>query len=238
MDERLRRYLDSVFSPYEDLKQIQELKEELLYDLQEKLSDLKKEGYDDEAAYLLTIESIGEISELIESINSQTVKLQQKVGMDFSKSNLQNSDFTSTSVDDGQFNYSNLQGSDFSYSDLTNSSFKCSSLDQVNFTGANLSGAQIVKSSVRKAIFTDCIFENTIFKSSDFSGVSFDNLTFNGVVFDYAGLRKTTFRNAVFNNVSFKTDVKKTIFDGATMDKLTYALLKSNKADLSNVTVR
>lgn len=238
MNERLRRYLDSVFSPYEDLKQIQELKEELLYDLQEKLSDLKKEGYDDEAAYLLTIESIGEISELIESINSQTVQLQQKVGMDFSKSNLENSDFKSTSVHDGQFNYSNLKGSDFSYSDLTNSSFKCSSLDQVNFTGANLSGAQIVKSSARKAIFTDCIFENTSFKSSDFSGVSFDNLTFNGVVFDYAGLRKTSFRNAVFNNVSFKTDVKKTIFDGATMDKLTYALLKSYKADLSNVTVR
>ena len=32
-------------------------------------------------------------------------------------------------------------------------------------------------------------------------------------------------------------NVKKAIFDGATMDKLTYAVLKGSKANLTNVTV-
>jgi hypothetical protein len=36
---------------------------------------------------------------------------------------------------------------------------------------------------------------------------------------------------------SFKTDVRKAIFDGARMDKATYALLKGYKANLAQVTV-
>lgn len=237
MKDKLKQYLDSVFSPYEDLKQVSELKEELLHDLQEKLTDLKREGYNDEAAYHMTIDSIGEISELIESINAKTRQIQQIVGMDFSKSDLQNSDFKATTVHDGKFNYSNLQGSDFSYSDLTNSSFKCSNLGNTTFYGANLTGAQLVKSSLKGAVFKDCVFDRTHFKFSELTGVCFDNQTFNGTVFDYAGLYKTSFRNATFKNVSFKTDVKKAIFDGAKMDKPTYALLKGYKADLTNVTV-
>jgi uncharacterized protein YjbI with pentapeptide repeats len=69
-------------------------------------------------------------------------------------------------------------------------------------------------------------------------GVCFDNQTFIGTSFNNTALNGTSFKNSIFRNVSFK-DVyaKKAIFDGATMDKLTYAVLKSNKADLTNVTV-
>lgn len=38
-------------------------------------------------------------------------------------------------------------------------------------------------------------------------------------------------------DVIFKTNVKKAIFDGAIMDKLTYAVLKGNNANLTNVTI-
>lgn len=59
----------------------------------------------------------------------------------------------------------------------------------------------------------------------------------NGTIFDYSGLKGTSFKNAILRNVSFKTEVKKAIFDGATMDKLTYAILKGFKAKLDNVTI-
>jgi uncharacterized protein YjbI with pentapeptide repeats len=237
MNEKLIKYLDGVFSPYEDLHAVKELKEELFNDLQEKLSDLKNQGYDDEAAYRLTISSIGDVSEIIESITSKTRELQQKVGMDFSKINLQNSDFKKVKVHDGKFNYSALKGSDFSGSHLTNSSFKCSDLSNVRFDDADLTGAKLVKSNLKDASFKGCVLDNTDFSSSDLSGLCFDNLTFNGTIFDYSGLKGTSFRNANFRNVTFKTDVKKAIFDGATMDKLTYAVLKGNNANLTNVTV-
>jgi BTB/POZ domain-containing protein KCTD9 len=40
-------------------------------------------------------------------------------------------------------------------------------------------------------------------------------------------MKGTSFRNAVLMSVTIKSDVKKVIFDGASMDKLTYALLKA-----------
>lgn len=237
MNEKLKRYLDDVFSKYEDLTPIRELKDELYQDLQEKMNDLQSEGYDEEAAFHRTVDSIGEISELIETIHAKTRELQQIVGMDLSKSNLQKSDFKSVSIHGGKFNYSNLQESDFSYSDLTICTFKCSNLDNSKFDGANLTGAEFNKSNLKGASFKGAILDNTVFKYSELAGVCFDNQTLEGTVFDYSGLRGTSFRNAVFRNCSFKTDVKKAIFDGARMDKVTYAILKGYKANLANVTV-
>jgi len=47
-----------------------------------------------------------------------------------------------------------------------------------------------------------------------------------------------SFRNSVLQNVSFRNvKVQKAIFDGATMDKVTYAALKGYSAKLTNVTV-
>ncbi|TBL77252.1 pentapeptide repeat-containing protein [Paenibacillus thalictri] len=237
MSIKLKQYLDDVFAKYEDSRPILELKDELYQDLQEKLNDLKSEGYDEDAAFHRTVNSIGEISELIETIHAKTRELQQIVGMDFSKSNLQNSDLKSVKIHEGKFNYSNLQGSDFSHSDLTNSSFKCSNLDNSKFDGADLTGAEFNKSNLKGASFKNTILNHTVFKYSELAGVVFDHQSFEGTVFDYSGLKGTSFRGAVFKNVSFKTEVKKAIFDGAVMDKPTYAILKGYKANLTNVTV-
>ncbi|WP_409275007.1 pentapeptide repeat-containing protein [Neobacillus sp. SCS-31] len=237
MSEKLKTYLDGIFSPYEDIKAIKEIKQELYQNLLEKMDDLKKEGLPEEIAYHKTIDSIGDISEIVEAIHDKTRELQQRAGMDLSKSNMPNSDFSAVKVHDGKFNYSNLQGSDFTGSDLSNSTFKCSNLDKAIFDRANLRGAKLNKSNLDGASFKEAILDDTDFSYSNLSGVCFDNQTFNGTIFNDAGLKGTSFKNAVFRNVSFKTNVKKAVFDGATMDKLTYAILKGNKANLDNVTV-
>ena len=237
MNEKLMKYLDGVFSPYEDLHGVKELKEELFNDLHEELIDLKNQGYDDETAYRMTIDSIGDISEIIESITEKTRELKQTMLTDFSKTNLQNSDFKGVKVHDGKFNYSALKGSDFSDSDLRNSSFKGSDLTNVRFDGADLTEAKIIKSALKDATFNNYTFNNTDFIYSDLSGLCFDHQTFNGTTFDSSGLKGTSFKDAIFRNVSFKTKAKDAIFDGATMDKLTYAVLKGSKANLTNVTV-
>jgi uncharacterized protein YjbI with pentapeptide repeats len=77
-----------------------------------------------------------------------------------------------------------------------------------------------------------------------------DGLTFIGVKFDRSALNEATFKGATLKNVSFHSAftwttwskkyyraIKTINFDGATMDKLTYAALKGMEADLSNVTV-
>ena len=62
--------------------------------------------------------------------------------------------------------------------------------------------------------------------------------------FDKAALDGVTFRGATLRDVSFRawsrkyrTAIRTVVFDGARMDKLTYAGLKGMGADLSNVTV-
>ena len=112
MNDKLMKFLDGVFLPYEDLQPVKELKEELSNDLQEKLSDLKNQGYYEVTAYSVTIDSIGDVSELIGSIAAKTKQLQQMVNKDFSNINLQNSDFKNnkyTSIENSSVEVENIE---------------------------------------------------------------------------------------------------------------------------------
>jgi hypothetical protein len=51
-----------------------------------------------------------------------------------------------------------------------------------------------------------------------------------------SALNEVTFRGAILKNVSIRA-IKVIYFDGAIMDKLTYAALKGMEADLSKVTI-
>lgn len=69
MIEQIRAYVNGIFAPYKGLKSANELKEELIQSLSEKYNDFKQQGYTDEESYKWTIDSIGDVSELVESID-------------------------------------------------------------------------------------------------------------------------------------------------------------------------
>ena len=79
MNKKIKRYLDEIFKPYEDSNTIKELKEELLANMQEKYNDLLKEVLNEDSAFQKTIDSLGDISEIIESISDKAKELHQKV---------------------------------------------------------------------------------------------------------------------------------------------------------------
>ncbi len=237
MDETFSQYLDRLFAPYEDTSAVNDLKEELLHDLDEKYRDFKNQGYDEETAQRMTIGSIGDVSEIMESISAKTKELLQVARKNFAAKDLHNSDLRGLAIRDGKFNSSSLRGSDFSGSDLTRSSFKWCDLRDVRFDGATLTDVIFTGADLRGASFTGCVLDRTNFKQCEMTGVSFDNLTLVETNFDQAQVKGTTFRNATLRNVAFETEVKKANFDQATMDKLTYAMLKSYGADLTGVRV-
>ncbi|MGE5391767.1 MAG: pentapeptide repeat-containing protein, partial [Deltaproteobacteria bacterium] len=82
---------------------------------------------------------------------------------------------------------------------------------------------------------------------SDLRGQCFNGQTFINVKFEKAALNEATFNGATLKNVSFLAAytlskkyyraIKTICFDGAMMDKLTYAALKGMEADLSKVTI-
>jgi len=290
MNEKINQYLNGVFAPYDGVKSVAELKADLLSDLQERFRELKAEGKDDETAFAMTIDSIGDIEQTVQEVANLSRSLERQVLTNFSASNLPESDFAGVKAHKGKFEASMLHGSDFSGADLTGSSFKASDVREANFDGTNLTDCtlyvsdftdasfnktilvrtefntsdltrakfrdvklidvKLTMTDLRETIFENCIFSGVDFKYTDLRGLCLDGQTFIGVKFDNASLNEASFKGATFKNVSFLAAVTwhtwskkhyraiKTInFEGATMDKLTYATLKGLDADLSKVTV-
>ena len=290
MNEKISQYLNGVFAPYDGVKSVAELKVDLLSDLQERFRELKAEGKDDETAFEMTIDSIGDIEQTVQEVANLSRSLERQVLTNFSASNLPESDFAGVTARKGKFEASALRGSNFAGADLTGSSFKASDMREVNFDGTNLTDCSLYVSDLTGASFNKTILLRTEFSTSDLTGAKFidvklvdtklnmtdltktvfENCTFNGVDFKYCDMRglcldgfsfigvkfentslnEATFKGATLRNVSFlapftwSTWTKKfyralkTInFDGAMMDKLTYATLKGLGVDLSNVTV-
>jgi uncharacterized protein YjbI with pentapeptide repeats len=290
MNEKLTQYLNGVFAPYEGVKSVAELKADLLSDLQERFQELKAQGKDDETAFAMTVDSIGDIEGTVQEMANLSRSLERQVHINFSANNLPKSDFAGVSVHQGKFEASALESSDFAGADLTGSLFKASDLREANFDGTDLTGCtfsvsdltgasfkktilvrtefntsdltratfhdvklvdvRLTMTDLRETIFENCIFSGVDFKYADLRGQCFDGQTFIGVKFDNTALNEVTFKGATLKNVSFVAAVTwtswskkyyraiKTIsFDGATMDKLTYATLKGMQADLSKVTV-
>ena len=290
MNEKLTDYLNGVFAPYDGVKSVAELKADLLSDLQERFRELKAEGKDDETAFEMTIDSIGDIEQTVQDVANLSRSLERQVLTNFSASNLPESDFAGVTTHKGKFDASALRGSNFSGADLTGSSFKASDMVEANFDGTNLTDcnfyvtdlaeasfkkailvrtefstsgldgakftdvklvdAKLTMIDLTKTVFENCTFEGVDFKYCDLRGMSLDGLTFIGVRFDKSTLNEVTFKGATLKNVAFIAAttwtswskkyyraIKTICFDGARMDKLTYASLKGLEADLSKVTV-
>ncbi len=290
MNEKITNYLNGIFAPYDGIKSVAELHADLLADLQERFRELVSEGKDDDTAFQMTIESIGDIEQTLKEVANHSPSPERKVLTSFSASNLPQSDFAGVTAHKGKFEASMLQGADFADADLTGSSFKVSDVREANFDRANLTdcvlstndltGASFNKTilvrtefsmsdltgvkftdvkfvdvkltmtELSKTVFENCSFDGVDFKYCDLQGMCLDGLTFIGVQFHKTALNETSFKGATLRNVSFLAPftwtswskkyiraIKTISFDGATMDKLTYAALKGMEADLSKVTV-
>ncbi|MEG2216975.1 MAG: permease prefix domain 1-containing protein [Clostridia bacterium] len=71
MNEKLRQHIDKLFSDAPQTVKMVELKEEMLQNLTDKYNDLIAEGKAEEAAFNIAVASIGEVSELLKSMQTQ-----------------------------------------------------------------------------------------------------------------------------------------------------------------------
>lgn len=72
MEDKLRAHMDHLFQEVPPTKKAVELKEEILQNLVDKYHDLINEGKSEEAAYNIAVASIGDISEILESLKENT----------------------------------------------------------------------------------------------------------------------------------------------------------------------
>jgi uncharacterized protein YjbI with pentapeptide repeats len=175
-------------------------------------------------------------------------------GSDFSHANLAGSSFRMSEVADVNFDGANLTDANMSMSDLARASFRGSVLVRTDFNMSGLTETRFADvafmdvkfrtTDLRRTVFEHCAFTGVDFTHSDLRGLNLDGATLTSVKLDTAALEGVTFRGATLRDVSFRVSrwknrdaIRKVDFDGARMDKLTYAGLKAMGADLSNATV-
>jgi len=175
-------------------------------------------------------------------------------GADFSNADLTGSTFKASDVADANFDGANLTDVTLTTVELARASFRGSILVRTDFSTSGLvdtrfsdvafTDVKFRMTDLRRTVFENCTFTGVDFTQSDLRGMNLDGAAFSGVKFDKAALHGVTFRGATFRDVSFRAwtwkyrnAIKTVDFDGARMDKLTYAGLKGLGANLSNVTV-
>ncbi len=234
MNEKLANYLNGVFAPYDGVKSVDELKADLLSDLQERFRELKAEGKDDETAFQMTIDSIGDIEQTVREAAGLSRSLERQLLINFSASNLPKSDFAGVTAHKGRFEASNLRGSDFSGADLTGSSFKASEVREANFDGANLTDCNFYTVDLADASFNKSILVRTEFKVSGMVGAKFVNVKLIDVKLTMCDLRKTVFERCIFTGVDFKySDLR-----GLPLEGHTFVGVKFGEAALNEVTFK
>ena len=234
MNEKLNQYLNGVFAPYDGVKSVAELKADLLADLHERFRDLKAEGKDEETAFQMTIDSIGDIEETVREAAGLTRSLERQLLINFSASNLPKSDFAGVTAHKAKFEASELHGSDFSGSDLTGSSFKASDVGEANFDGANLTDCSFYVSDLAGASFKKTILMRTEFSTSVLTGAKFTDAKLVDTKLNMTDLTKTVFENCTFDGVDFKyCDLR-----GQCLDGLAFIGVKFDRSTLNEATFK
>ena len=176
----------------------------------------------------------------------------------FSSSNMQRCLFIGSDMSGLLLNGNNIDGCDFTDSDISNSQIQGSNLGVNLFKNCSLKETEFSKSNINACDFSDADFTKATFRASNFmkntiakakwnrtsfiemqiqdivfegtlDGCFFENCAFYGVKFQNATLINTFFKNnKKFNRVQF-IDCK--------VDKITYAFLKTNQANMTGITL-
>jgi uncharacterized protein YjbI with pentapeptide repeats len=168
-------------------------------------------------------------------------------GSSFKTSDVRKDNFDGANLTDCKFNTLDLADASFNKTILVRTEFSTVGLDRAKFIDVKLTDVKLIVSDLRKTVFERCIFNGVDFKHSDLRGLCLDGQTFIGVKFEGTALNEVTFKGTTLKNVSFRSPyaltnkyyraLKTISFEGAMMDKLTYAMLKGLGVDLSKVTV-
>jgi uncharacterized protein YjbI with pentapeptide repeats len=239
MNEKLTNYVDGVFAPYDEIKSVSELKADLLTDLDERFHELIAEGKDEDAAFIITIESIGDIEQTVQEVANLSHSLERRVFTNFSASNLPKTDFSGVVARKGKFNSSALRGSNFAAADLTGSTFYSSDVREANFDGTNLTDCNMTTSDLSNCSFNKTILVRTDFSTSGLAGSRFIDVKFVDCKLNMTDLRKAVFLNCSFNGVTFKyADLRDMNFDGQTFIGVTFDKSALNDTSFRGATLK
>lgn len=180
----------------------------------------------------------------------------KKLHEKFNSSNISNCKFESADLSGIQLSSNNVESCDFKNANFSRSTIHNSNLDKNNYQHCNLQETAFTKSNIGKCDFTEADLTKAVFKFDNFSqnimqnvvlnGTSFISIAMEDIVlegnienchFEDCSFYGVTFQNAILTNTFFKNNrkMKKVEFINCKVDKITYAFLKTNQADMTGI---
>jgi len=176
----------------------------------------------------------------------------------FSSSNMLNCQFIGSEMSGLILKNNNVERCDFTDSDISKSNIQNSNLTNNHFNNCSLVETEFTGSYIKNCDFADADFTNAKFKSSGLENSTITNtlwtltsfidtylgdITFEGILeecsFENCGFNKVKFVNVTFIDTFFKNNkkMKQVEFIDCKADKITYAFLKNNLANLTGITL-
>lgn len=79
MEEKIRNYVEGLFTDAPQSKKVYELKEEMIQNLVEKYQDLLAQGMPEDAAYNIAVSGIGDVDDLIRSLEGPSYNASEEI---------------------------------------------------------------------------------------------------------------------------------------------------------------
>lgn len=159
-------------------------------------------------------------------------------GLMLGKNNIELCDFSDSNISKSKIQASNLLNNQFNNCSFVATELLRNNIGECDFSGADFSGAKIID-----GYFERNNLQGTLWKFTTFRNTGISNVVFEGNIenchFENCAFFGVKFQNATILNSFFKYNrkFKKVQFIDCRVDKITYAFLKSNEADLSGVTL-
>jgi len=204
---------------------------------------IKKKTSWDLSQQNLTDSDFSGLKNLHDKLSSTNIQRCSFVGSDLSRliltnNHIGNCDFSSSDISYSQIQKSMLSKNTFNHCSLRNSRFLRSFVEGCDFTRADLAETEFKSGGFSKNNIKDAQLKGTSFIETAIQDIVFegrlDECRFEQCSFYNSKFQNTTIRNTFFkNNKKFK----RVQFINCKVDKLTFAFLKNNLADLSGITL-
>lgn len=154
------------------------------------------------------------------------------------KNNIELCEFSGSNFRNSQLNSSNILKSQFDNCSFIDTKLYRNNIEKCDFTKGNFSGTELIEVNFENSIIEEATWHFTMFKKSNISHITFEGLLEN-CHFENCSFYKVKFNNVTITNSFFKYNArfKKVEFNNCKVDKLTYAFLKNNKANLSGIVI-
>lgn len=152
--------------------------------------------------------------------------------------NIELCDFTHADLRNSKIQSSNLSNNQFTNCSFIDSAFCKNNIEKCDFSGANFSGAEMIGVNFENNMVKDAVWKFTSLKKSNLSKIVFEGIL-EDCYFEHCAFYDVTFQDATILTTFFKYNekFKKVKFINCKVDKITYAFLKNDKANLTGITL-